>query len=66
MDSPVNFGAALGDLDGDGDLDAFVANHSSWKSNTVWRNDGTGTFADSGQTLGITYSSICEFFDHQF
>jgi len=46
---------ALGDVDGDGDLDAFVANmdydHSSGEANKVWRNDGTGTFTET-QSLG--------------
>ena len=40
---------ALGDLDGDGDLDAMVANYGG---NTVWTNDGDGTFTNSGQALG--------------
>ena len=41
----------LGDVDGDGDLDAFVA---SWddEPSTAWLNDGAGAFADSGQKLG--------------
>ncbi len=34
--------AALGDLDGDGDLDAVVAN--ALAPTTVWLNDGTGAF----------------------
>ncbi|MEC9232652.1 MAG: hypothetical protein VX403_01945 [Planctomycetota bacterium] len=34
---------ALGDLDGDGDLDAMVANPSS-EPNTVWTNDGDAKF----------------------
>lgn len=37
-------GIALGDLDGDGDLDAVVANSSAAEDNKVWINDGTGTF----------------------
>jgi hypothetical protein len=41
----------LGDLDGDGDLDAFVANNNG-QANRVYTNDGTGTFTDSGQALG--------------
>ncbi|MEM7393277.1 MAG: FG-GAP-like repeat-containing protein, partial [Verrucomicrobiota bacterium] len=40
---------ALGDLDGDGDLDAFTVQFSG--ANRVWLNDGFGQFADSGQML---------------
>ena len=35
-------GVGLGDLDGDGDLDAFVANYN--QPNRVWLNSGSGTF----------------------
>ena len=58
-----NFASAsvtLGDIDGDGDVDAFVGN--SWPhpavrnppapADKVWLNDGNGMFADSGQFLG--------------
>ena len=45
----------LGDLDGDGDLDAMVAN-TSGQPNTVWTNDGNGTFTNSGQALGNSKS----------
>jgi uncharacterized repeat protein (TIGR01451 family) len=44
--------AGLGDLDGDGDLDAFLANGLGNRPNEVWFNDGRGQFADSGQRLG--------------
>lgn len=46
---------ALGDVDGDGDLDAFVT-HSSPVADRVWLNDGNAGFADSGQALGLTSS----------
>ena len=39
---------AVGDLDGDGFPDAFMANASP---NLVWLNNGSGRFYDSGQTL---------------
>jgi len=41
--------AAVGDLDGDGDLDVFVTNMDL--PNQVWLNDG-GQFSDSGLRLG--------------
>jgi TolB protein len=44
------FQAALGDLDGDGDLDALFANPMLNKAG-VWLNDGNGFFVDTGQQL---------------
>jgi len=47
----------VGDLDGDGDLDAFIAN-AAGQANRVWTNQGgmqggvAGVFLDSGQSLG--------------
>jgi hypothetical protein len=77
MDSEQRLGiegsgdVALGDLDGDGDLDAFVANSSSIigvtgnreqierdQPDMVWLNDGDGYFTDSGQRLGAAESSF--------
>lgn len=39
----------LADVEGDGDLDAIVANDGV---NRVFMNDGLGTYTDSGQSLG--------------
>jgi PKD repeat protein len=52
-------GVELGDLDGDGDLDAFIANLDDDNTpypNQVWWNNGDGTFTNSGQTLGNNWS----------
>lgn len=46
-------GVDLGDLDGDGDLDAFVANY---RANEVWINNGSGQYINSGQMLGLSLS----------
>lgn len=47
---PSSYGGdvALGDLDGDGDLDAWAANRGRDK---IWINDGHGRFEDSGQSF---------------
>jgi len=50
---------ALSDLDGDGDLDAYLATWSAELPDEIWLNDGHGTFSDSGLRLGgddISYS----------
>jgi hypothetical protein len=51
---------ALGDVDGDGDIDAVVANlhstdlaNTTYQANEVWLNDSKGNFTKSTQTLGI-------------
>lgn len=54
--SPQNFNIretfqpVLMDLDADGDLDAFFANPMQNPA-TIWLNDGTGIFSDTGQQL---------------
>ena len=57
-----SFGVALGDLDGDNDLDAFVANYYG-EANKVYFNDGLGIFSDAGQSLGSDNSYAVELGD---
>ncbi len=46
---------SLGDVDGDGDLGAFVAR---WNvSDRLWLNDGSGSFVDTSQNIG-NYTSL--------
>jgi hypothetical protein len=55
--------AALGDLDGDGDLDLYAAviaprqGRNADPADRVLFNDGSGNFTDSGQRLGETDSA---------
>ncbi len=53
LGSAQSWAVALGDLDGDGDLDALVANAAQGgANNTVWMNDGQGVFTLNEQTPG--------------
>jgi hypothetical protein len=52
----------FGDYDGDSDLDIAIA-ISSNTANRIFFNDGAGTFADSGQTLGAFNSYNMEAVD---
>jgi hypothetical protein len=58
--TPTTHDISLGDLDNDGDMDAFFANGESEgrQPNSVWVNQGDAHFQDSGQALGNydTYS----------
>jgi hypothetical protein len=56
LGSSYSSDVALGDVDGDGDLDAYVVNYLSNQANKVWINNGSGFFIDSGQNLGNSNS----------
>jgi tetratricopeptide (TPR) repeat protein len=44
------FGAAVGDIDGDGQPDLFV---TRWRSYALYRNNGNGTFANVTERWGL-------------
>ncbi len=48
-------GLAIGDYDGDGDADFYVASHQRGRAGTLYRNDvsASGRFASRGAELGI-------------
>ncbi len=60
----ISMDVALGDLDGDGDLDAFIANTgpSGSEPNAVWFNDGSGGFT-LNQSLGAAGSTCVDLGD---
>ena len=55
-------GVALGDLNNDTYVDAFVAN-TNGQPNRIWLNDGQGNFTDSTQSLGNSSSNAIELAD---
>ena len=59
--TPFSSSVTLGDFDGDGDLDAFIAycydSGGYPGGNQVWINDGDGLFSDSLQMLGQSVST---------
>lgn len=47
----------MGDLDGDGDIDAFLARkNTSHPANGVWLNNGDRTFTAAPDQLGVNTS----------
>lgn len=70
QDDLFTYGASFGDIDNDGDLDAFISNRdgiSESQRNYLYRNDN-GVFVDITQTAGISMAnhlSFCSiFFDY--
>ncbi len=53
----TNYGIDLGDLDNDGDLDAFVTGWSN-RPNKVWKNNGDGTFQEISEGYGNSTSRM--------
>ncbi|MDG2148655.1 MAG: CRTAC1 family protein [Planctomycetota bacterium] len=49
--SEACMGSDMGDLDGDGDPDLYVANYEA-ETNTLYRNDGSGFFTDVSGSSG--------------
>lgn len=56
--SRITASIALGDVDGDGDLDMIEANTGS-QPNLVYLNDGANNFSVSGQSLGANILDVC-------
>ena len=63
-DTGYGMGVAVGDIDGDGDLDLYVTNVGS---NVLFRNNGHGTFSDitqSSRTDDPRWNVSASFFDY--
>ena len=62
-DTGRGMGVAVGDVEGDGDLDVYVANFGP---DRLYRNEGDGTFADVTAAAGVDvpgWSTSVSFFD---
>ena len=63
-DTGYGMGVAVGDIEGDGDLDLYVTNLGS---NRLFRNDGDGTFSDITRSSGSDdprWNVSASFFDY--
>ena len=54
--TPTTRGIALGDIDGDGDLDAVTGTPGTADPNQTWFNDGSGNFTLGGTLGGFNFS----------
>jgi hypothetical protein len=53
---PYHNTTSVADLDGDGDLDAFIG---SDKQGRIWLNDGRGFFTDTRQEINYSSRHAC-------
>ena len=56
-EAEANMGIAAGDYDADGDDDLFVT-HMAGETNTLWVNDGKGTFEDRTNSARLAAPSL--------
>lgn len=61
----VRYGVTMADIDADGDLDIYVAKHDA--PNTLFINNGNGTFSEQARKFGLDFcctSQQATFFDY--
>lgn len=61
----VRYGVTMADIDADGDLDIYVAKHDA--PNTLFINNGNGTFSEQAHKFGLDFcctSQQAAFFDY--
>ena len=62
--SMTTLDAVVGDYDGDGDLDIFIAGNVD--NNKLLQNDGTGKFTDVALSAGVTGNSAAKTYGAEF